>query len=260
MVRFHDCMSFSLQETVKEKPIWFTPEPSLEEKSKPTPQPPGGALEKPHRGLSRATSIITEHRMDLPSLPLISEEKQQSQRLKTNNPFVFPTGHVKADDSTTGEGVEFSPSLAVPVAADIVFTDAEEMDGGGEVVSEGKEAAVSTTAQATPQGVENGVLPTIPRRPLRTSQASIPGRRISQASKSRRHSSNELVRPAFTALSRQVSWNEYKAMSAVPRATVVGGVKSYPSVDPQTIFGGNLDDVAKLLHKMAEAIERDIAN
>lgn len=182
-------------------------------------------------------------------LPPISEEKQRSQRKKISNPFLFPTGQVKADDSTTGEGAEFSPSLAVPAATDIVFTDLDETDGG-EVVGETNGPAILTT----PQGVENGVLPTTTRRPL-------PGRRTSQASMRRRHSSNELVRPAFSALSRQVSWNDCKGMSAMPQARgMVGGVRRYPSVDPQSIFGGSLDDVAKLLHKMAEAIERDIAN
>ena len=66
-------------------------------------------------------------------------------------------------------------------------------------------------------------------------------------------------------MSRQASWNDYKGHSPPIRHKGDNRwgpqFERYPSCpDSHTIFNGSLEEVAKLLHKMAEAIERDMGN
>ena len=74
---------------------------------------------------------------------------------------------------------------------------------------------------------------------------------------------SDLRRPS-SLLSRQASWNKYKALSNDLRGMAYGGreelsgVNRYLSVNPHPMFGGGLEYVAQLLHRMAEVIEQEI--
>ena len=81
-------------------------------------------------------------------------------------------------------------------------------------------------------------------------------------SRYKRHSVSSIGHASLSPLSRQSSWNEYKGHSPPIYRRGAGWGPDFnrnPSCpEPRTIFDGSLDEVAKLLHKMAEAIERDM--
>lgn len=249
---------------MKEKPIWFSPEHVTAVETKPQRLSPQHATTTPSpkkdrsaRGLTRATSIITEHVMDIPaSLTPISEEKRTSRNDSTAAiPLAFPeNGHVQGNGQH--ETDDISPPLTPASTAEIVLTDVEDVDfdkagpnkpNGKVFVSEGKRRHSATQVPR-----ERGS--TLVHR-----KSSLRG--PPPISRSKRHSVHELGH--FSMLSRQTSWNDYKGHSPPlqRRGSGSGGnLERYPSADMQTIFDGSLDDVARLLHKMAEAIERDIGN
>jgi hypothetical protein len=259
---FSDEFSLTVKETAKEKPIWLSPDPDTTDGSTPvvlSPQPATSApssteTDKPsvRRGLSRATSVVTAHVIDFSSLAPITEEADQAiprVSAANKNPFVFPSnGHVQESNG--------SPGIAMGAPAEIVITDVEEVDF--------HEQGATWEASNVPQGKGRDALPQ-----LRTEQdashlvhhkSSITG--LPPPSRSRRVSNHELCRPGITMLSRQASWNEFKGHSPPLRrhgGGWGGDLERYPSsAEPQTIFDGSLDEVAKLLHKMAEAIEKDM--
>lgn len=86
----------------------------------------------------------------------------------------------------------------------------------------------------------------------------------SSSSYYKRHSISSIAPPTLSPISRQSSWNEYKSLSQrhmTPRGAPWGSdcERLLSSPAPQnTIFEGSLEEVAKLLHRMAEAIERDM--
>ena len=91
----------------------------------------------------------------------------------------------------------------------------------------------------------------------------MPLKRTLLPSRTKRHSIHEIRHPNISLMSRQASWNEYKGHSPpiVRRGDGSWGphFNRNPSCpDPHTIFDGSLEEVAKLLHKMAEAIEEDM--
>lgn len=114
---------------MKEKPIVLTPDPVSPGNHPPSPHTSPSPHSQPCRpGLSRATSVVTTHVLDLPPLPPISEERGASQErplaLSSSgsnqiNPFVFPSnGFIKDDNGSP-------PIVMVVPPTDIVVTDVE---------------------------------------------------------------------------------------------------------------------------------------
>ena len=126
---------------MKEKPIVLTPDPVSPGNHPPSPHtsssPHSSPSSSPHSsqprrpGLSRATSVVTTHVLDLPSLSPISEERRASQERSVSplalsssggdqiNPFVFPSNGFIKDDSGS------PPIVMVAPPTDIVVTDVE---------------------------------------------------------------------------------------------------------------------------------------
>ena len=183
--------------------------------------------------------------MELPhSLTPINEEHlhvtSQNSVINQPNPFVFPVGKVRSDGDEVGEHV---------VSSDIIITDIE----GGEEDREQREDRGGNFSHQRPR--ENIVSAAATIRDQTTQKSTYRWRNPANMSDLRRPSS---------LLSRQASWNEYKALSSDPRGMAYGGrggvsgVNRYLSVNPQPVFGGGLEDVAQLLHRMAEVIEQEI--
>ena len=183
--------------------------------------------------------------MELPhSLTPISEDHlhvtSQKPVIKQSNPFLFPVGKVQSDSDDVGRHV---------VSSDIVITDIE----GGEEERKPTENI----------GINFGNKK--PRENLFPATTKIRGQTTQKPTYRWKSSANtsDLRRPSLL-LSRQTSWNEYKALSSDPRGKAYGGrggilgVNRYLSVNPQPMFEGGLEDVAQLLHKMAEVIEQEI--
>ena len=248
---------------MREKPIWLSQDLDTTDGSNdnlpPSPvasAPPSTETDKPsvRRGLSRATSVVTAHIMDIPSLPPITEEASRAIPQVTaaeKNPFVFPSNaHVRESNR--------SPGVSMVAPAEIVITDVEEVDY--------HEQRATKEPTNVPQGERRDLeAQTRVHTELDTThsfhrKSSITGPPL--PSRSRKLSNHELCRPRVSMLSRQTSWNEFKGRSPPLRrhgGGWGGDLERYPSsAEPQTIFEGSLDEVAKLLHKMAEAIENDI--
>ena len=95
--------------------------------SSPSPSPESQSLRP---GLSRATSLVTTHILELPSLPLISEECRSSHDPSISplalsssgsdltNPFAFPSNGFVMDDSG-------SPPIIMVAPPDVIVTDVE---------------------------------------------------------------------------------------------------------------------------------------
>ena len=274
------------QQTVSEKPIGLTPDPTTPVKANnpsiPHPVSPSSS-ENARRGLSRATSIITNHVMDISLSPIHEESASSSQepvpsdsdtsqepvpstngtlqeplppfKADTCNRFAFPSnGHLRCDESPP-------VTMAVPVTTvtPIIVTDLEDdvshNEQGSEEVrgdfTDGGDAKEETQLHVT----EGEPKRTRSSRKISTIQRPSPRLYI------KRHSVHELGRPGLSPFSRQSSWNEYKGHSPPIRRRHGWEVNRYPSSpSPDTIFDGSLEEVAKLLRKMAEAIENDMVS
>ncbi|CAI8046229.1 Protein diaphanous homolog 1 [Geodia barretti] len=127
----------TVKETLQENPIVLTPvgpvSPGNPPHSSPSPSPKS-QLSRP--GLSRATSLVTTHVLDLPPIseergslhdPSISPLALSSSGSDLTNPFVFPSnGFVKDDGGSP-------PIIMVAPPTDIVVTDVEnDEERGGE--------------------------------------------------------------------------------------------------------------------------------
>ncbi|CAI8046233.1 hypothetical protein GBAR_LOCUS25551 [Geodia barretti] len=240
-----------LPETLQENPIVLTPvgpvSPGNPPHSSPSPSPKS-QLSRP--GLSRATSLVTTHVLDLPPIseergslhdPSISPLALSSSGSDLTNPFVFPSnGFVKDDGGSP-------PIIMVAPPTDIVVTDVENDE------ERGGEDERSSRTQLKPGKNRSSSHATEHRK------SSLRG---PLPSRYKRHSVSSIGHASLSPLSRQSSWNEYKGHSPPIYRRGAGWGPDFnrnPSCpEPRTIFDGSLDEVAKLLHKMAEAIERDM--
>ena len=201
---------------------------------------------------------MTSHILDLPPLSTITEEHHTQERTtaaastqapssRDQNPFVFPTNGFVRDD---GEGSPPISMVAPPTsaAADIVVTDVEDEDMEGSKIH----TKVCVTILCLflclfHLQTQNDRVVTVSRA-CRQASLRVPP----LSSRYKRHSISSLGHPSISPISRQASWNGYKGQG--------WGVEfdRVPScLESRTIFEGSLDEVAKLLHRMAEVIERD---
>ena len=194
--------------------------------------------------------------MDIPSsLMPITEEEQLSQNVeRDDNPFVFPQGQIRGDGYTSTSHESSPPIYMTPTTdPEIVITNLEGEESN-EVGSNDIHREI-TTSETPALGSTTDAVEWKHISVRRNSSLSGP------RSRTKRHSIHEVNRPGFSMLSRQASWNDYKGHSPpLQRRGWTGNVQRYQSVDPHTIFGGSLDDVVRLLHKMAEAIQKDSGN
>ena len=250
---------------MREKPIWLSQDQDTTDgcndrdlpSSPVTSAPSSTETDKPsaRRGLSRATSVVTAHVIDIPSsLAPINEAVGRAVpqvSAADKNPFVFPSnGRVQESNR--------SPGIFMATPAEIVITDGEEVDYHEQGTT--KETANVPQGKGIDLASQTHVHSERDTTRLfrRKSSITVPP----PPSRSRKLSNYEMCRPGVSMLSRQTSWNEFKGRSPPIRrhgGGWGGDLERYPSsAEPQTIFEGSLDEVAKLLHKMAEAIEEDI--
>ena len=121
---------------MNEKPIVLTSDLTAPAKH-PSPLPPSHTShssprdqsQELHRGLSRATSVVTAHVLDL--CPIAEEQYSQHEGEATDapqtnsrqNPFLFPTNGFIRDDGGSPPISMVAPSSS---GADIVVTDVED--------------------------------------------------------------------------------------------------------------------------------------
>lgn len=262
-----------------ENPIGLASDPTTPPAINSSPQapPPPSDDTLLRRGLSHATSVITNHIMDISLSPIneeaVSVSASEGQICSENdeNPFIFTSnGRIRDDESppitmvapVTKETpiTKATSPVTVTPTTEIIITDVEEEinvpsneqgsnDHRGIITGDGcggRERATQATEKKQPHTYH------------RSSVKGVPPRLFAK-----RHSVHELGHPGLSPFSRQSSWNEYKGHSPPlhRRYGCEEGLNRYPSSPTHnTIFDGSLEEVAKLLRKMAEAIEKDMTS